>query len=529
MAEEAETTGSTNGFGNLVAYLATVLVLLAIGGGVLWYMIWTKPVQRGQPPQNPGRLVSVCRVQTTSHRLAVTAYGTTRASEVWKAIAEVRGRAVKVDPRFEPGELLPAGLLLASIDPTDYRLAVKRFEAEALAKQLALGELDQTEKNLKLIIEPRRRQLALARAEYERQQQAFDRKAVSQSVFEAASSAYEASLTALLQTQNSLALLNVRRQLTEASWEAAKAQWEQARRDLEKCEIVLPFAARCASKSVELNQFVAAGEQLGTFLALEMAEVVAMVETRKMPLMLPESLRDMKDLDLTQLTLDESFWRQIRIPVEVSWALGDRRPVWWGRVARIGSSLDPGTQTVPVIIEVPDPYKNVQPGVRPPLIPDVFCEITAYGATVHDVVVIPRDALRDGRVYLLRPPPSQEAAGSPEPRSAVKPGDEQRGTPIRGELHIVPVDVVALEENVAVIKEGLRTGDLLVLADLSPASQRMPLRGELVDNPARPRTRINVPQSVFEEPNLEEPNLEEPNLDESTDAAADEPGWEAVP
>ena len=478
---------SKSRFDRPVVYVSTVLLLLAVGGGVCAYLIATREDQQGEPPKDPGPLVRVCRVRMASHRLAVTAYGTTRASQQWTAIAEVRGRATVVNPRFEAGELLEAAEPLVTIDPTDYELAVKRLEAETLAKELALKELEQTRKNLNKIIEPQTHQRKLAEAEYERLKNALDREAVSISAMEAAANAYETSLTALLRTQNELALLDVRRELMLASLAAVKTQLEQARRDLARCEIVLPFDARCASKSIEVNQYVAVGEPLGTFLALDTAEVVAMFETRKMPLIFPENVRDKEVLDLADLTRDDSFFKQLHIPVEVSWALGDRRPTWWGRVTRIGSALDPGTQTVAVIVEIPDPYKNVKPGVRPPLIPDVFCTVTAYGATLDSVIVIPRDALRDGRVYVLRESESQDAAGQRQ--------DEDSVGGIAGTLHKAPVEVLALEENLAVIATDRKTvqdGDLIVLADLFPAAEGMLLQGKLVENPVKPRGRIDI-------------------------------------
>ncbi len=474
-------------FDNLLVYAAAVVVLLAVGVGIFVYLVYTKEENRDTPPKDTGALVRVCRVQSDRHRVAVTAYGTTRASEQWTAIAEVRGRAVEVNPRFEPGELLMAGEPLVTIDRTDYDLAVKQLEAETLAKRLALEELDQTEANLKEILKPQEHQRTLARAEYLRQKKAFDQGAVSQSLLESAASAYETSLTAVLTTGNELSLMSVRRKLTGASLTAVDSQLERARRDLDKCQIVLPMDARCASKSIELQQYASVGGPLGTFLALDTAEVVAMFETRKVPLIFPASIRDMKVLDLTDMTRDESFWNQIQIPVEVSWALGDRRPTWWGRVSRIASALDPGTRTVPVIVEVRDPYKRVQPGVRPPLIPDVFCEVTAYGATLDDVIVIPREAMRDGRVYLLKPSPTEENGQS----------EHTNGT-----LHIVDVNVVALEEDMAVIRQDpstFKSGDLLILADLFPAAEGMLLRGELTKSTVLSRTAIEVPVGLFDD------------------------------
>jgi hypothetical protein len=241
---------------------------------------------------------------------------------------------------------------------------------------------------------------------------------------------------------------------------------------------------------------------LGTFLTLDTAEVVAMIETRKMPALFPEEIEQWGAVDLTKMSHEQSIWKLIQIPVEVSWGMADRHVVWYGRVARIAGSLDPGTRTVPVIVEVPRPYDNVQPGVRPPLVPDVFCEVTAYGKTFHDVVVIPRDALHNNEVYLLR----------------------------NGKLHKQPVTVVFREEDLAVISKGIETGDLVVLTDLFPASEGMPLRAQMVDNPIHARSQLDFPEGIFDETDEKAHTAERESRDSvSAPQRAAKPVSEAAP
>jgi multidrug efflux pump subunit AcrA (membrane-fusion protein) len=504
MTEDSPSNGFIARFGRLAVYILTVLALLIIGGAVCAYLIATKPTPSGEVQPDPGRLVRVFKAEKTKHRLAITVYGTTQASEVWTTIAEVNGRAVEVHSRFELGEVLPADMLLVRIDPTDYKLAEKRFEAEAAAKRIQLDELDQNKKNLEDIVDLQKRQLALTKAERDRLSKAFERAAVSRSGLEVAELAYQRSRTALQETLNSLALLPVRRELAQAQLDVATTQLEQARRDLSECEIRLPMAGRCASKSVEVNQYVTTGERLGTFLALQTTEVVAMLETRRMPALFPGGIEELGTLDFTRMDLGESLWKRIHIPVKVSWGLGDRRSVWWGRVARIASSLDPGTRTVPVIIEVPDPYTNIRPGIRPPLIPEVFCELTIYGTTVDNVMVIPRDALRDGQVYLLRDGKSEQRDGKLDV--------------LGGKLHKQQVTVLVKEEDLVVISAGLETDDLVILTDLFPATEGVPLRGKLTENPVRPRTRIDAPGQLFQQAE-----------EKQSPPAAIEPTSEAIP
>jgi len=460
--------------GKLSSYLVAA-VLLGVGVVAFAYMITNPPSPEGSPQEDWVPKVRVFKVEKTSHRVAVTGYGTSRASQEWTAIAEVRGRTIEVSSRFESGEVLSKGFLLVRIDPTDYQLAVTRFTAETQVQAKQLQELDQNEANLKEILKLRERQCGLASSAYDRQHEVFAKNAASASALEASENAYVTQLAALQETRNALALIPAKRELLEASRAVAEARLAQAKRDLSKCEIRLPYPARCASKSIEVNQYVGAGERLGTFLALQMAEVVAMLETRKIRQLFRGGIKELGRLDLSRIDDRESFWRRIRVPVDVSWGGQERQWVWKGRFARIGSSLDPLTRTVPVIIEVPEPYKNIQLGIRPPLLPDVFCRITAYGSTLEDVLVIPRDALHDDRVYLLR----------------------------EGRLHIAPVKLLALEDDLVAIREdpqGVSEGDLVVLADLVPASEGMPLRGEEVENPVKPRTEIDFPDDFFQAP-----------------------------
>jgi len=201
-------------------YLLAAAALVAVGVVACVLLILTRPVPPEQPPGKTGRLVRAFRAERTSHRLAIETFGTSRAEQTWTAIAEVRGPAVEVHPRFEPGELLPAGAVLVRIDPTDYQLMLKRLDGELEAKRAQLRENQQTEANLQQIAQLQQRQCELARAEYEREQKLYQRTAISLATLQAAENAYVTALTAWQQTRNSLALLPIERQLLQASIEA---------------------------------------------------------------------------------------------------------------------------------------------------------------------------------------------------------------------------------------------------------------------------------------------------------------------
>jgi multidrug efflux pump subunit AcrA (membrane-fusion protein) len=475
--------------GLLLAWVVAV-ALLATGGAIFAYLVNTPQKPSGQVEIEPGRLVRVLEAKTTSHRCRVRAFGTSRASREWTAIAETRGVALEVDPRFEPGEVLSAGTLLVRIDPEEFELAVERHQAEVRSQEEELKELDKTEANLKEIRDLQSSQLELSQKDLERDEALLKENVTTDAQEEATRNAYLSRLLAWQETTNSLSLISVKRERARALRDVFSTQLKQAHRELDNCQIRLPMDARCVSKSIEDQQYVGIGERLGVFLAMDTAEVVAMVETQKSATLFPRGVPGMESVDLTRPLSGESPFHKVLQHLDATIHWGSGKP-WEGKVTRLASSLDRDTRTVGVVIEIPNPYADLVVGVRPPLIPDVFCEVTLYGATLDDVIVIPRDCLHEmspedlrgetlSVVYLLAGGERSEEVG---PAGGVCFNG--------GHLKIQKVSVLSMEEDVVVIASGIEEGDLVVMGDLFPASDRMRLRGLLEVGPdARPEASL---------------------------------------
>jgi len=59
------------------------------------------------------------------------------------------------------------------------------------------------------------------------------------------------------------------------------------------------------------------------------------------------------------------------------------------------------TRTVPVLIEVRDPLKEVEPGEQPLLFPGMFSQVAIDGRQMKDIFALPRRALQiDGTVWV---------------------------------------------------------------------------------------------------------------------------------
>jgi multidrug efflux pump subunit AcrA (membrane-fusion protein) len=103
-----------------------------------------------------------------------------------------------------------------------------------------------------------------------------------------------------------------------------------------------------------------------------------------------------------------------------------------------------------VIVEVDQPYADVQPGVRPPLVKGLFVEVDLRGPPRPERLVIPRHALHTGQVYLI--------------------GED-------GHLEIRAVTLETLQPEYAAIADGLEAGERVVVSDLVPAIAGMRLEG----------------------------------------------------
>lgn len=77
----------------------------------------------------------------------------------------------------------------------------------------------------------------------------------------------------------------------------------------------------------------------------------------------------------------------------------DRIVTWEARFSRFGET-DPNTGAVGVYVAVDDPYLKTQPGTRPPLEKNLYCEVELRGKARPPNIIIPRSALREGTVYV---------------------------------------------------------------------------------------------------------------------------------
>ena len=422
-----------------------LLVLPPIAIGVVLLVIYGKG--REEPARDDvtetARPVRILEMAPREVIPSAIAYGAVRPSKTWVATAEISGRVLELSKLLKEGEVVPPNHELIKIDDRDQILEVTRLKAEAGALAAQLAQLDQTEKNTKLLIEVEMRSLALAERELERLDSlSKDKGPVSIAEADAQRRSVLAQQGLVTQHKNSLALIPSERKRLNAQLEATNARIALAERAQKRAVIRTPFPCRIEKVDVEVTQAVSPGQALAIAYDVAVAEIDARVGTEQARHLFRPVDRDRVVANMTQ-GVD---WTQFGISATVRLRLPSRSYSWEGRFARASQTLDAVTRTAGIVIAVDRPFADAASQARPPLVKGMFVEVELRGPPQADRFVVPRQSIREGRIFVA---------------------DEEN------RLRIRPVKVDYHQGDDAILLEGVKAGDRVVVTDLVPAIEGM--------------------------------------------------------
>ncbi|MDJ0807259.1 MAG: efflux RND transporter periplasmic adaptor subunit [Gammaproteobacteria bacterium] len=403
---------------------------IVLGLLVLMFMAGNK-----QPPVKVENAEVVRAVRTISVpqvdlQPVAEGYGVVQPAMVWTAVAQVTGRVIEMHPRLRDGEIISASSLLYRIDPVDYELTLAQLEAE-------LAEIQVQQDNTEDLLAIEQRNLKLASREAERLKKLADQGTTSRSQADEAERSMLNSRTNVQNLRNTLALLPTQRRVIEA-------RLAQAQRDLENTRIQAPFNLRIANLAMEVDQYVTSGQKLFEGDGVDRVEVVAQVAL--------SSLRHLfmgrgdGPPDPSQLADGLAEFADLRPIIRLD--MGGHQAEWEAEFVRFTDRIDSETRTIGVVVALDRPFEKIIPGRRPPLSKGMFVDVQLRGRTQPRQIVIPRSALREGKVLLV---------------------DEQQ------RLKIAEVQRLYDQGNLSVIQSGLEAGEQLVVTDLIPAVAGMRL------------------------------------------------------
>jgi len=437
-----------------------MLVPLVIGIVILVLLVKGRQTPQQAPAGERVRAVRVIEAPGVDAVPRATGFGNVLPKRVWQGLAEVSGKVMELHPRLQEGVILPAGAVLLQIDPTDYQLAIARTEAEMQATAAQLEELDLKQTNLESSLAIEKEAMTLSERELRRKRELVAKATVSRSSVDQEARAVLGQRQKVQDLSNSINLLPTSRKLLQAQLARYQAQLQEAQRDLERTTVRLPFDARIAEVHVEQAQPVQVGTVMVVADGIDTAEIEARAPIARLRPLVPK-LPGGERKGLPGIDLEKVFgWTALvrTQGFDVSWP---------AKVDRISPTLDLKTRTLGVLVTVEQPYRRAQPGIKPPLFNGMFVAVEISGRALPGVVVVPRLALHDGRLYVV--------------------GDDNR-------LQIREVSVALLQPDFAAIGDGLTVGDRVVVSDLSPAIEGMLL--EPVDDPQSLRTLIEVATGV---------------------------------
>ena len=228
-------------------------------------------------------------------------------------------------------------------------------------------------------------------------------------------------------------------QLAEAraALDAAKATEESALRNLDRCRIRAPFDGMVSKANVRPGQFVSAGIQLGEIFATDVSEV-----------RLPLSTSDLSFINLPKpnelLNIDKAP------KVILVNKVGEESQEWIGSIVRSEENVDPINRMVYVVAKVDDPY-SLKNNNKTPLRRGTFLKATINGRTAKKIIAIPRTALRGkDRVWIAED----------------------------GKLIYRKVKPVYLDENLAIISEGIDSNEQIIVSLLAGVIDGMGIKIE---------------------------------------------------
>ena len=294
-------------------------------------------------------------------------------------LSELNSKVDWISPSMETGSSFSKGDTLLILDKRDYELALITAESNVL--------------NAEVNLEREKAESDLASKEWKR-------------VGAGAGS--------------DLALRKPQLAQAKATLAAAQATLERAQRNLKRTVFIAPFDGRVRTKNVDPGATIFPGTALGNIYATESFEVRLPIADQDVPFMglnfngrkIPEE----KQLDV-ELSLGNSILK--------------------GKVVRAEAEVDPMTRMLSIVARI-DNTPSVSNSN--PIAVGQFVQANIYGIEIRNVVVLPRAAVRDERVWVVD-------------TSMI--------------LYNRPVEVLRYENEFALIGEGIETGDRLLTSRLS--------------------------------------------------------------
>ncbi len=212
-----------------------------------------------------------------------------------------------------------------------------------------------------------------------------------------------------------------------------------------RTQIKIPFDARISVANLDKGEIINVGSVLFEAINTDAVEINAELPIRQMQRLLSAAQGKSTTLKTAN---SHQILKSLSLKARVKLVGGNDSAVWTGRVVRFSESVDPTRHTTAVTVVVDHPDKNTIATGRPPLLKGMYVAVE-LSAPAYNAIIIPRKAIHSGRAFIVN--------------QAQK-------------LEIRPLEIQSRQGNVAVIRNGLKVGEQLIINDLVPVIKGMPLK-----------------------------------------------------
>jgi len=366
--------------------------------------------QQREPFAGPQMVVETTTVEARDYQVRLQSYGTVQPRTRSILVAQVGGQIISVNENVRDGGFFEKGDVLGRIDPRDYEADVRISEASLADARQALAEA-----------EARTNQ---AREDWERLGNSGEAPDLVQRI---------------PQLEAAMARIN-----------SAESALNKAKLDLERTQIVAPFAGRVLKKLVDIGQVVSPNTQLAEIYATDVVEIRLPLRNRDLGFIdLPESFRfsESRDVDDIDVTIHSDL-------------IGSES--WNARLIRTEGAIDESARQLHVIAQIDDPFGKQSEG-RSPLKIGQYVTAEIPGIELGDALVISNNAIYQGSyVYVVED----------------------------GILRRRDIVIAWQNDNDAVIKSGLENGGQLVTTPLGQVTSGIRVAVAGAESPNR---RVGVP------------------------------------
>ena len=427
------------------AVILPLIVVIALA--LVIFKVKSKPPMDHEELQFPVKTVEVITATRIPFRARSTAYGNVEPAVLVQAKAEVAGKISYIHPSLKQGSTLAQGTVALRIEPTTFEFTLDQSRAALAASQSALVQLEVEEKTTRGSLEIARKNLEVGRKELDRLLIVWEKKLISRSVVDAEEQKVLQLLQQVEDWQGKLTGFASRKNATQAQIRQSESQLAQSQDTLGRTEVLVPFDARIGEVLVEKGEFTAIGSILFEASGVQAVEIDAQISTRQFRPLLVGNFG--KSLSLQTPEALQSALLQVQLEARVSLVgfEGDTAK-WKGELLRIGESIDPTRDTIGVVVAVINPYEGVIPGSRPPLLKGMYTAVELF-APVHEVIVLPRKAIHQGRVYIAK---------------------------ANDLLEIREVDVLLKQGRLVILNGGVEEGERVIITDVIPVINGLPLK-----------------------------------------------------